>query len=192
MIQSKEDLKDYINSDLKSHRMDYMSPWKILLHRGYQILKFQIGLRHYEYYLNTQKRRGLPGIAHKVVLKCWKIYTENLAFKLGFDIPPNTFDKGLNIHHYGCVIVNVNARIGQNCNVQQGVNIGQNYGPENVPTIGDNVYIGPGAKIFGKIKIANGVAIGANAVVNKTIDEENAVVAGVPAKIVGKRKPGLR
>ena len=51
------------------------------------------------------------------------------------------------------------------------------------PTIGDNCIIYPGAKIFGKITIGNNVVIGANAVVNKDVPD-NAVVAGVPARII--------
>ena len=54
---------------------------------------------------------------------------------------------------------------------------------EEAPIIGDNCFIGPGAKLFGKIKIGNNVAIGANAVVNKSF-EDNVTIAGVPAKIV--------
>lgn len=54
-----------------------------------------------------------------------------------------------------------------------------------VPVIGDNCYIGPGAKLFGDIRIGNNVAIGANSVVNKSF-EDNVTIAGVPAKIVNK------
>lgn len=53
---------------------------------------------------------------------------------------------------------------------------------KGVATIGNSVYIGPGVKIVGRINIGNNVAIGANAVVTKDIPD-NAVVAGVPAKI---------
>lgn len=89
-------------------------------------------------------------------------------------------------------MINENARIGENCNIQQGVNIGQNYGNSNVPTIGNNVYIGPGAKIFGKIYIADGCAIGANAVVNKSFKTPNVNIVGIPAREVGPRKEGLK
>ncbi|WP_202807026.1 serine O-acetyltransferase [Planktothrix agardhii] len=51
------------------------------------------------------------------------------------------------------------------------------------PVIGDQVFIGPGAKIFGKIRIGNDVAIGANAVVTKDLPD-NAVAMGIPAKII--------
>ena len=63
-----------------------------------------------------------------------------------------------------------------------GVNIGANGGEP--PVFGDNVYIGPGAKIFGDIKIASGCRIGANAVVCKNCEEENSTLVGVPAKNV--------
>ena len=54
------------------------------------------------------------------------------------------------------------------------------------PTIGDNCFIGPGAKLFGDIKIGDNVAIGANAVVNKDFGD-NVTIAGVPAKVVSKK-----
>lgn len=51
--------------------------------------------------------------------------------------------------------------------------------------MGNNVYIGPGAKLFGRIEIADGIAIGANAVVNKSFLENNISIAGIPAKKIG-------
>ena len=48
--------------------------------------------------------------------------------------------------------------------------------------MGDNVYIGPGTKIFGDIKITSGCRIGANAVVGKNWEEENSTLVGAPAK----------
>lgn len=115
----------------------------------------------------------------------------HFSMKLGFDIPPNTCGKGLVIHHYGCIVINGNARLGDYCVLQQGVNIGQGYSLSDVPTIGNNVWIGPGAKIYGKINIADGIAIGANSVVNKSFNEEDICIAGVPASKIGKRRDGL-
>lgn len=77
------------------------------------------------------------------------------------------------------------AVIGANCNIYQGVTIGQKLRGERkgYPIIGNEVFISPGAKIIGKVKIGNNVVIGANAVVDKDV-EDNAVVGGVPAKIL--------
>jgi serine O-acetyltransferase len=62
------------------------------------------------------------------------------------------------------------------------VNIGASGGKKDAPIIGDNVYIAPGVKIYGGIEIAEGIAIGANSVVNKSFTEPNITIAGVPAK----------
>ena len=51
------------------------------------------------------------------------------------------------------------------------------------PCIGDNVILSAGAKVIGKVKIGNNVMIGAGAVVVNDIPD-NAVVVGVPAKVV--------
>lgn len=53
------------------------------------------------------------------------------------------------------------------------------------PQIGDNVFIGAGAKILGDITIANNTTIAANAVVIHSIENEGCTLAGIPAKIVG-------
>ena len=51
-----------------------------------------------------------------------------------------------------------------------------------MPKIGNNVVIGVGAVVLGDIHIADGIAIGANAVVNKSFGEPSIAIAGVPAK----------
>lgn len=103
-----------------------------------------------------------------------------------FSIPINCVGKGLCIAHIGQIIINPYASIGENCRIHVGVNIGADARISNaVPIIGNNVYIGAGAKIFGQIEIADGIAIGANAVVNKSFLEENISIAGVPAKKIG-------
>ena len=56
------------------------------------------------------------------------------------------------------------------------------------PIIGDNVYIAPGAKLFGKIKIGNNVKIGANAVVYKDIPDGATVVSLGEIKINRTKK----
>ena len=48
------------------------------------------------------------------------------------------------------------------------------------------MWIGPGAKLYGDIKIATGCAIGANAVVNKSFNERGTIV-GVPARMINNK-----
>ena len=65
--------------------------------------------------------------------------------------------------------------------------IGKNIGRDNSsPTIGNGVWVAPGARVIGNIKIGNNVVIGANSVVNKSFPS-NVTVAGIPAKIINKK-----
>lgn len=116
------------------------------------------------------------------------------SVRLGFTIPPNTFGPGLAILHWGPVLVNGNARIGANCRITVCVTIGGGGGFVDAvtargmnPVIGDNVYIGPGAKIFGPVRIADRCAIGANAVVNASFEEPGCTIAGIPARVISRR-----
>ncbi|MFD1393166.1 serine O-acetyltransferase [Lacticaseibacillus jixianensis] len=68
--------------------------------------------------------------------------------------------------------------------MQEGVTIGATNGKKEAALIGDNCFIGSGAKIIGNIRIGNNVAIGAGAVVVKDCLEDSVTLAGVPAKIV--------
>lgn len=107
---------------------------------------------------------------------------------MGYFIPLNVFGPGLSISHYGSIVINPNSRIARNCRIHACVNIGTKAGfSDKAPKIGDNVYIGPGAKIFGDIVIADGIAIGANAVVNKSFLEPNVTIGGIPAKIISNK-----
>jgi serine O-acetyltransferase len=63
---------------------------------------------------------------------------------------------GLYIGHHGGIVTNEQAVIGDNCNLSHEVTIGVTRRGERmgVPQIGDNVYIGPGAKIIGQVKVS--------------------------------------
>lgn len=89
--------------------------------------------------------------------------------------------------HFGCVIINGGAVIGENCTIYQGVTIGMaRLKGKNVPVIGNNCVLGAGSKVLGDITIGDNVMIGANAVVTKNIDSES-VVAGNPAKVINMK-----
>lgn len=111
------------------------------------------------------------------------------TFRMGIDIPFRTrIGPGFYICHFGGIVVNGRAVIGRNCNISHGVTIGQiNRGKRmGCPTIGDDVYIGPGAKIIGAVTIGDRVAIGANCVVVDDIPDD-AVVVGIPGRVVSDR-----
>lgn len=89
-------------------------------------------------------------------------------------------------HGLNGIIISYFATIGSNCVIRQQVTIAQNNNNESA-IIGDNVVIGAGAKIIGKVVIGNNVIIGANAVVTHDIPD-NCVAVGVPARVIKKVK----
>jgi serine O-acetyltransferase len=108
------------------------------------------------------------------------------SIRFGIDISRDArIGSGLYIGHFGGIVVNAAVVIGDNCNLSQGVTLGQvNRGPKaGCPSIGDNVYIGPGAKIIGCIHVGDNAAIGANAVVVEDVPPHVAV-GGVPARVI--------
>jgi serine O-acetyltransferase len=102
----------------------------------------------------------------------------NTLFILARDIGP-----GLFIQHGFSTIISAES-IGKDCWINQQVTIGFTNKTDR-PIIGDNVIIGAGAKVIGKVIIGNNVKIGANAVVIKDVPD-NCTVVGVPAYIVRK------
>ena len=189
MIKTNDELKFYLEQDnIANGRNKLAKPRRYSNSSKNQIHKFLILLRKVEYY---EKKKSLIKILYFNILK----YKFNrLSVKLGFFIMPNVFGHGLAIAHSGPIIVNDLAKIGKNCRISVGVNIGINESINSkggidgdIPKLGDNIYIGPGAKIFGKIIIANNIAIGANAVVTKSFLEENITIAGVPAKKISNK-----
>jgi serine O-acetyltransferase len=94
--------------------------------------------------------------------------------------------EGLYIEHFGGITISDLAIIGKNMNISQQVTIGISGQGEKqgCPIIGDNVYLAPGAKLFGKIKIGNNVKIGANAVIHKDIPDNAIVVLDPGFKII--------
>jgi len=89
------------------------------------------------------------------------------------------------------IVIHTNAEIGESCMILQQVTIGTNVPffdkskAYPVPKIGNNVYIGSGAKILGGISIGDGSVIGANAVVTKDVPAYS-LVMGVPGRIIKK------
>lgn len=93
-------------------------------------------------------------------------------------------------HGLNGIFVSLNARIGKNCTIFHQVTIGSNTLSDSknigAPQIGDNVYIGCGAKIIGGIKIGNNVRIGANCVVIEDVPDDSTVVLKKPRIIAHK------
>lgn len=100
--------------------------------------------------------------------------------------PVATIGGGILIHHTMGIVIGCFVHAGRNLEIFQNVTIGSNRKEKAgrvMPLIGDNVTIGSGAVVVGPIIIGNNVSIGANSYVDKDIPD-NAIVAGIPAKII--------
>ena len=163
----------------------------------------------YRYYGNTSKKMYMryaytyPNIVFTRYLRLCNFYKEKskikylwykylhrkMFFKYGFQVPVGTtIGKGLYLGHFGNIIVNENAIIGNNVNISQGVTIGQtNRGSKKgCPKIGNNVWIGANSVIVGNITVGDDVLIAPLSYVNIDIPN-NSIVMGNPARIIPKQ-----
>ena len=147
------------------------SKWRRLVH----LLSRYPEFRNLFYYRIKKADRG---ISRRLVLETAKLFFRPLE-SLRINTP--SIGAGLFIQHGTCTGISARS-IGKDCWINQNVNIGYSNA-NDYPTIGDNVAIKPGAKVFGDIHIGNNSIIGANAVVLKNVPE-NCTVVGIPAYIV--------
>ena len=173
MIRTKQQLKEYIDYECARYPCGFMK-YVPLLVTEQQILRRQcVLLRTAEYHYNNKRM-----LAYRFYL----FFLSRLQNRYGMHIPINVFGKGLWINHTGLIVVNAHARVGEDCKLNAGTTIGENEGER--PVLGNRVYIGPGVRIFGNVRIADDVKIGANAVVTHDCDVQGATLAGIPAKII--------
>ena len=173
MIKTKEDLKYYLEQDRLNLKKTGKKPKK------YDIVWiYEIVLRKTEYYNNKEKKSLLD----KIMLRHYKKKHRKMTYTYTTSIPINVCGPGLSIAHLGTIYVNSKSQIGKNLRIQSGVTVGGAAGKDGLPILGDNVYLGAGSKVIGPIRIASNVAIGANAVVAKSIEEDGTTWGGVPAK----------
>lgn len=181
MIKTRKDLNYYLEEDKRRCPNRYKHPFFKWLTRSdeYYNIAFMRTLRYYEYYLN--KKRNL----FDLIPYYWYWWNHRrLKLKLNFFLPPNVAGPGFFPVHPGFFRAGAWVHIGKNCTLLPMVLFGKKHpNIECEAYIGDNCYISTGVTILGPIKIGNNVTIAAGAVVNKDVPD-NAVVAGVPAKIV--------
>jgi serine O-acetyltransferase len=168
-------LRHYLHEDLWAHGLERWRPWFRVSNR---VVYFQRLLRFGEYY---EGRRDPLGRFWFGVLR---VRLRLLSERLGFEVPRGVFGPGLSIAHHGTVTVNGEARVGCNCRLDTQTTIADVRG--QTPRIGNDVYIGSGARILGGVTIGDEVAIGANAVVIEDVPDR-VTVGGIPARVISQR-----
>ncbi|MDF3933416.1 serine O-acetyltransferase [Pseudomonas citronellolis] len=166
---------DNVRMDLRAHRGDWAAQgfWVMLVYR----------FGRWRYGVRPAPLRKCFSILYKILFKLVQIVT-------GVELPCEVeIGRNFVIDHFGGIIVSGYARFGDDCRIRNGVTIGlKNLAEPGAPVFGNNVDIGAGAKVLGKIRIGNNVVIGANAVVLIDVPDDSLAV-GVPATI-RQRRPG--
>lgn len=98
------------------------------------------------------------------------------------------FGPGFVLIHSTGVVINGRVRGGANVHLEHQVTIGAER--RQSPVLGDDVFIGAGAKILGDLSIGEGARIGANAVVLDDLPPDCTAV-GIPAQVVRRRSHKL-
>jgi serine O-acetyltransferase len=184
VIRSRAELADYLARDAEAHGVDRWT-WRSRLspRSRDRILLFQRRLRMLEYLANTP-RKGPRLLTRLRLSLLWRRHLRH-GERLGFTVPLNTFGPGLCLAHHGTIVVSEHARIGAGARVHPATSIGLT--DAGAPQAGDGLYLGPGARLVGAIRLGRDVTVGANAVV---LDDfgDGAVLVGAPARQVAKRQ----
>lgn len=189
MIQTIQDLKDYLRTDFKNNHEIYKKNILKEYLKGnfktYYKFKYLYCLRIFEYCTNNKQ-----GALGKLRYLVFKRMFQKLQVKTQLFISPNTCEAGLNIEHLGYIWVDSSSHLGKNNVLLPRLLFGKKspsiLTPSNFNSLintGDNVYVGTGTTILGPVTIGNNVIIAAGSVVVKDIPD-NTIVAGVPAKVI--------
>ena len=166
------------SSDLDAYRALGASPGRTLVSsRGLWALLQYRAAHHYRRY------RVL-----RPLLLVWRVVIE---MSTGISIGSTArIGPGLHISHADGIVISGRAVLGANCYITHGVTIGVSGegAKRGVPTIGDDVYIGPHAVIVGPISIGDGAMIGANCVVCWDVPAGARVRPAIPSCTVGGEK----
>lgn len=139
----------------------------------------------YIYYL-----RKCQCTENKLIKIYYKLKLRKISQKTLIQIYPETkIGDGFYIGHFGRIIINPNAILGNNINIATGVVIGQeNRGKrKGLPIIGNECWIGSNAVIVGNVRIGNDVLIAPLSYVNFDVPDHS-IVIGNPAKIISKEE----
>jgi serine O-acetyltransferase len=130
------------------------------------------------YYHRLSSGNGAGALAAYLARSIWRP-TETLTIDTA-EIGPGLFIA----HGQGSCLAA--AKIGSRCHVHQWVTIGWDYKSDGLPIIGDDVFIGAGAVILGKVTIGDGARIGANAVVIDDVPAGTTAVGAPARRVVGR------
>ncbi len=158
---------DNIRNDLRAHegRWGAQGFWALVV---YRFGRWRYGVE--------------PPLLRKFFSLLYRIAFKWVQVVAGIELPCEVeIGRNFVIDHSGGIVVSGFARFGDDCRIRTGVVVGlARVDDPCAPVIGNNVDIGAGAKVLGRIRIGNNVRIGANAVVVADVPDDS-IAVGVPA-----------
>ena len=165
---------DNIRADLRSHQGDWGAQgfWALVV---YRFGRWRYGVR--------------PAVLRKVFSLVYRVLFKLVQIVTGIELPCEVVvGRNFVIDHFGGIVISGYARFGNDCRIRNGVVVGLGRTDEPcAPVIGNNVDIGAGAKVLGRIHVGDNVLIGANAVVVRDVPA-NSIAVGVPAVVKPRSK----
>jgi serine O-acetyltransferase len=163
-----------ISADLRSHSGNWAAQGFLAL-VVYRFGRWRYGVR--------------PVILRKALSLIYRVSYKLVQIVCGIELPCEVeLGRNFVIDHSGGIVISGYAKFGDNCRIRNGVVVGLSRVDDPcAPVIGNNVDIGAGAKLLGRITIGDNCLIGANAVVIRDVPA-NSIAVGVPA-VVKPRKP---
>ena len=191
MIRNKKELKEYLAYEKALYfgggNGSYLRAW-LLRSKFYRIWQYLRTLRHAEYHKNRndcgERAPWALLLWHKAAFIWYHRRKYVLGNRLGFEIPENCFGKGLMIYHIAPIVVNEDARIGEDCCITGNFCAGNTGAGTKSPVLGKGITAGWGSSVIGDVRVADGVTIGAGCVVVCDVTQEGVSVAGVPGKVL--------
>ena len=187
MIQSRKDLKEYLEADAKNYKGKFGIKGFLVslicspVSDQKYIWKYIKAMRYAESYINKYK-------SYKTPFALYYLHKMRKYGRItGFQIHPNTLGKGVTIWHWGPIIIGGKSKLGERCTLRPPILLGHKTPDAPAPIVGNDVEINSGVKLIGAITIGDDVIIGANAVVTKNIPSHS-IVVGIPGRIVQMRE----
>lgn len=184
MISSRKQMKEYLRIEAEKLNVKHFWLQYITGSEFAMIYSYMWILRHFEYYISKRKANKyiytIPYMFFYVLHRRWRIKTQ-------LHLGPGDAEKGFHIVHLGFFRSYGISHFGENCTVLPMTLFGKrtpDVADRNQILVGDNCYFGTGVTVLAPCKIGNNVTVAAGAVVTLKEIPDNAVVAGVPAKIV--------
>lgn len=180
MISSYKEMLFYIKADAIMCGF-YEQPWKKRIFHPNKRKIFLRVLRITEWLSNGKWKNPWMWIPYFFYSR----KLEKLSYICGYSIPLNTLGYGTNLAHHGSCVINGANKIGNYCALMNNVCIAD----ASPKKIGNGIYFATNVVVAKETDIADGVKISANSFVNKTIDKENSLWGGTPAKYIKDTEP---